>query len=130
MPNMSRRISWRHKVHQMFTRSKKLTHGRYSRIIAQRRRGARHADAKLDARLRTPPAEESEMSVLLKSDERYFEISDEDLARSAIPVEDFEMKSNALDVADRNLVFDAYSEAVQIGCGCCTDKSSYNASCR
>ena len=69
------------------------------------------------------------MSILVKSAERYFEIDAETLARCAISSADFDAKSGAEPVADRDLLSTVYSEAVQIGCGCCTSKQSYGASC-
>ena len=69
------------------------------------------------------------MSILLKSGDQYLEINNEDLAHCAISADEFEARSAAGTVADRSLVFDTYSEAVQIGCGCCMDKKSLNASC-
>ncbi len=69
------------------------------------------------------------MSILLKSGDHYLEVKDEDLAHCAISADEFEAKSAAGAVADRSLAFDTYSEAVQIGCGCCMDKKSLNASC-
>ncbi len=69
------------------------------------------------------------MSVLVKSGEQHFEISDSDLAACVISGEEFDARNGAGSVADRNLLFSAYSDAVQIGCGCCTSKKSYGASC-
>jgi hypothetical protein len=70
------------------------------------------------------------MSILVKAGEQYLQISDDDLARCMISPQEFETKSADGAVADRSLLFTTYSEAVQIGCGCCMSKKSYGASCR
>lgn len=69
------------------------------------------------------------MSILIKSGEEHYEISEEVLATHAISAEDFERKSAKGDVGDENPTWDEYDDAVQIGCGCCMDKASYGASC-
>jgi len=69
------------------------------------------------------------MSILVKSEDQYFEIDEGDLARCAISDAELDARSDSGDVADRNLLSEVYSEAVQIGCGCCTSKKSYGASC-
>ena len=69
------------------------------------------------------------MSILIKSAGRHFEIDAETLARCTISRAEFDAKSGSGVVADRNLLSTVYSEAVQIGCGCCTSKKSYGASC-
>jgi|RhiMetdeSRZDD1v2_1073273.scaffolds.fasta_scaffold97153_4 hypothetical protein len=77
------------------------------------------------------------MSLLLKSGEQYFEISDGDLATSEISQEQFEAAGAAESVADRSLVselatpvFTAWDPAWQVPIGSgCTDKPTYGASC-
>jgi hypothetical protein len=70
------------------------------------------------------------MSLLLKSGDQFFEISDADLAKAEIPEREFEKREGDAQVADRSLVVDVAVPVfaqVQIGSGC--DKPTYGASC-
>ena len=67
------------------------------------------------------------MSTLLKSEDQYYEIDEADLDQCEMS--DHDDRGETVEVADRNLLSETYSEAVQIGCGCCTSKESYGASC-
>ncbi|MEO5375357.1 MAG: hypothetical protein H7840_13960 [Alphaproteobacteria bacterium] len=69
------------------------------------------------------------MSILVKSRDQYFELSENVLATYAISAEDYRRKSSGGDVGDPNVAWDQYADSVQIGCGCCMDKASYGASC-
>jgi len=69
------------------------------------------------------------MSILIKSGEEYYEINSETLAACAISHDDFEVKRAGSEVADQSLTWDAYADAVEIGCGCCMNKKSLFASC-
>jgi hypothetical protein len=69
------------------------------------------------------------MSLLLKVADKHYEVDEGILARYAISAREFEAKSVAGMIADRDLLAGVYSEAVQIGCGCCTDKKTLGASC-
>ncbi len=73
------------------------------------------------------------MSLLLKSGDQFFEVSDADLAGCEIVADAFAARSGEADVADRSLVFDvavpvfAQSDPPRIGSGC--SKPTYGASC-
>jgi len=69
------------------------------------------------------------MSILIKSGEEYYEIGGETLEKCAIGPDDYEVKRMDAEVADRGLSWDAYADAVEIGCGCCMNKKSLFASC-
>lgn len=70
------------------------------------------------------------MSVLVQMGEQHFEIADELLDQHEISAEEFDAKRETETVADKEIKpSEFYADAVQIGCGCCTHKAGYGASC-
>lgn len=66
------------------------------------------------------------MSLLLKSDDQYFEVKDADLANCEISAEQYEARSGEAEVADRDLAAPVFAQT-PVGSGC--TKPTYGASC-